>query len=266
MSPPRRTRAAFGVPPPALTLLWVSASCTVALCLAISFTFPRTLWGGGGSSVRPQTRPHSPPLPRPWPALARGSVVAPRPPRAGPSCRPPHLQPGLHLVQHGHVQDVDLGLQHLHGLLGTGSRVRGDGAAPAAAPPQCCGHGRGDGDPACPPRPAGLTTRLVPFSPTSSGFCGEETASGGAGGGGQESGGAGAPPAPHLALGLEPHRRLQLCQALLQLRHLRAGGGEGGGEASGPPRGGQARLPAPPRSPWRSGQSAPAPAASTARR
>ena len=50
------------------------------------------------------------------------------------------------MVQHGRIQDVDLGLQEPHGVLGTESRVRGDVAAPWDCPPQvlwALGGGKG---------------------------------------------------------------------------------------------------------------------------
>ena len=108
-------------PHPVLTLLCVSASCTTALCLAISFTFPRTLCEG----VADGTPNHavSPPPPHCW-----------RRPRAPPPTSPssPHLQPGLHLVQRSRIQHVHLGLQDLHGLLQMESLGEGGQELPAA--------------------------------------------------------------------------------------------------------------------------------------
>ena len=134
---PHHAGAAFGGPsPPVLPLLCLLASCTVALCLAISFTFARTLWGGGSRCETPNPAVPTPNFTasaRAVPWLSRDPVTpsAPFPPSV-----PPHLHPGLHLVQHSCVQDIDLGLQELHGLLGTESRVRGDVAAPWDCPLQ----------------------------------------------------------------------------------------------------------------------------------
>ena len=107
-------------PPPALTLLCVSASCTTALCLAISFTFPRTLCGGAADGT--PNHAVSPPL-------TAGAGPAPPPPTSPSS---PHLQPGLHLVQRSRIQHVHLGLQDLHGLLQMESLGEGGQELPAA--------------------------------------------------------------------------------------------------------------------------------------
>lgn len=184
MYPPMPGVPFWGVspPPPALTLLWVSVSCTVALCLAISFTFPRTLWGGRGADV---SLPKSSCVPTKVTAMA---CDTPQP--------PPHLQPGFHLVQHSHVQHVDLGLQDLHGLLGT----RGEGVGPWECPPKCYGHRVGGGEkvPAFPPR---LTHHEVgAFQPSQERVLGGKMASGGQDGGqdppGGQDGGSGLPPSP----------------------------------------------------------------------
>ena len=93
--------------------------------------------GEGGADVRPPNpavpTPNFTASARAGPWLSRDPVTpsAPFPPSV-----PPHLHPGLHLVQHSHVPDIDLGLQELHGLLGTESRVRGDVAAPWDCPLQ----------------------------------------------------------------------------------------------------------------------------------
>ena len=131
---------------------------------------------------------------------------------------------------------------------------------------------------------AGLTTRLPPFSPTSRGFCGEETRISGAGGEGgtgegAEGSGKRAEPegqgrgtgrgrggaSPHPAVGLTAHHGLQLRQALLQLRDL-----QGDGRPLGPPpQKGAAQPPGgrTPRSmPWQPGRTGPAPGSRTARR
>lgn len=71
------------------------------------------------------------------------SLPAPAPCPPASSCSP-HLQPGLHLVQHSCVQDVNLGLQDLHGLLGMeivrGERVGGGGGGESSAAPQPWGE------------------------------------------------------------------------------------------------------------------------------
>ena len=76
-----------GLPPPALTLLCVSASCTTALCLAISFTFPRTLCGGAADGT-----PNHAVSPPPPPSLL---APAPRPPPDLPLFSPPAAGPPL---------------------------------------------------------------------------------------------------------------------------------------------------------------------------
>ena len=124
------------------------------------------------------------------------------------------------MVQHSHVQDVDLGLHELHGLLGTESRVRGDVAAPWDCPPaKCSGHGVGGKAPCVPPSPCLTHHEAGALQPDRQRVLwGRKLHQWGRMGGRRVAGQE--PLAPHLALGLASHRRLQLRQPLLQLRDL----------------------------------------------
>ena len=264
-----------GLPPPALTLLCVSASCTTALCLAISFTFPRTLCGGAadGTPNHAVSPPPPPsllaPAPRPPPDLPLFS-----PPAAGPPLGPAQPNPACSPWPAGSARSP------ADGEFGGG----GSGAPCSPGVRRRPLHLPAQQPPLQYRVRAGLTTRLPPFSPTSRGFCGEETRISGAGGEGgtgegAEGSGKRAEPegqgrgtgrgrggaSPHPAVGLTAHHGLQLRQALLQLRDL-----QGDGRPLGPPpQKGAAQPPGgrTPRSmPWQPGRTGPAPGSRTARR